>query len=170
MIKVPLGRAILVLGLVLGACASPAGPGRCRVYVVLQATEGVNPSRTGEALPTTVRLYQLKDAANLKKATYQDLWAKPAEALGADLVDQAEAVVYPADRQTQIVPVKDDTVVLAAAAFFRAPEGVTWRTYTHLPELGTTDRCREDKPGGPYYFLLSGTSLKGSNQPFKGGE
>ena len=160
-------RVVLSVSLaaMLFGCSSAAGPGRCRVLVVLQASKDANPARTGESLPTTVRFYQLKEVTNLRKATYEDLWTHAPEVLGADLSDVQEAVVYPADRMTQVLPVKDDAVYLAAAAFFRSPEGVTWRTYATLPELGTVKRCAEDKPGGPYYFAISGTSIRGSREP-----
>ncbi len=168
MITTRLGKVFLFFAfaaLFAQGCASPAGPGRCRVFVVMQASRQVNPSNTGEALPTTVRFYQLKDAANLRKASYEDLWLRGEEVLGADLADTLETIIYPSDRQTQVIPIKDEAVYFAAAAFFRSPEGTRWRTFARLPDLGTVERCTDDKPGGPYYFILSGTTMRGSKDP-----
>ncbi|MBN1962927.1 MAG: type VI secretion system lipoprotein TssJ [Deltaproteobacteria bacterium] len=157
--------SLCVLALCLFACSSAAGPGQCRVLIVLQATKSVNPDRTGESLPTVVRFFQLKDIASLKNASFQDIWQREAEVLGKDLSDVHETTIYPADRQTQVIPIKDDAVYLAAGALFRTPQGNYWRTYTKLPPFGTKDRCLEDEPGGPYYFQVDGTRVKGSEKP-----
>ena len=157
--------AIVLLGVGAASCATPAGPGRCHIAMYMAATDDVNENTDGSALPTTVRVFQLKNIDKLKKAGFDDLWLHAKEALGEDVVDMQEIVVYPSDRRMESLLIKEEATHLALTAAFRVPTGTTWRTFMHLPPAGTVERCAEDKPGGPYYLLLSGSSLRASDRP-----
>jgi type VI secretion system VasD/TssJ family lipoprotein len=163
-------KRIVALGMLLATvvplgCATPAGLGRCRARVVVQATETVNLDRAGQSLPTPVRFYQLKDVKNLKSASFEDMWTHAEETLGDDLVDVQEVVVYPSQKHSDAILIKEDATYFVAAAIFREPSGSAWRTYTRLPAVGTVKRCAENKPGGPYYFLLDRSTIRGSVKP-----
>jgi type VI secretion system VasD/TssJ family lipoprotein len=161
-----LRSAILLVLLGLQACAMAAGPGQCHINVEIQAMKRVNMDTDGTGLPTTMRFYQLKSLDKLKTATYDDLWNQAASVLGDDVLDTQEVVVYPSQTHAATLSVKDDANYFAVAAFFRTPRDVTWRTFTRLPPFGSVERCRSDRPGGPYYFLLEGLSVQGSTKPF----
>lgn len=165
--------------LALGACVvatgsagcflwrTAAGPGECRVKVVMQATHEVNRDRDGQSLPTSVRFYQLKDVGNLKNAGFEDVWVRAEETLGEDLVDVQESVVFPSQSKSEVLLINDEAHYLAAAAIFREPKGVTWRAFAKLPPPGDVDRCAKREPGGPYFYLIEGSTLRGSYKPFK---
>ena len=157
-----IGGALIATG-----CARPAAPGKCKIAVRLQATKDINLDREGKALPTPVRFYQLKGIGNLREATFESMWTDAEATLGDDYIEMVEVVVYPGQRHQEFLNIKEDTVFIAAAAIFREPEGVKWRTFTRLPDIGTIERCAEETPGGPYYFLLEGSSIRGSNKVFK---
>lgn len=147
-------------------CATPAGPGKCRVKVVTSTTPQVNLDRQGNSLPTTVRFFELKGVDKLKNAGFSDAWEAPKQALGDSLLESHEYVVYPEQKHTETVLINDEATHVAAVAVFREPEGTDWRAYAKLPPMGTVERCREDEPGGPLYLLLAGNDIKASNKPF----
>jgi type VI secretion system protein VasD len=157
--------ALLALGLMVASCATPAPPGKCKIRVMVEASEDVNQDKDGRSLPTTVRLLQLRRIKSLKNAGFEELWNEPKRVLGEDLLESEELVIYPEELHVKTMTINDEATHFVGTGIFTAPEGKSWRTIFKLPEIGTTERCAADKAGGPLYLLLANSVIKGDITP-----
>jgi type VI secretion system protein VasD len=121
----------------VGACSHPQPPSPCTtpepLRVSLTASTRVNPGESGESLPTTVRLYQLKDTAKLVESTLDRILDGDKAVLGEDLVSMQELTVYPGERHAPAMIRGEGATVLAVVAMFRRPVGPSWRAIRKLP-------------------------------------
>jgi len=92
-----------IAALLLVSCAKnaaspePADKAAHSTAVALRfnAARELNPGATGESAPVRVRIYELKNAAGFLRTDYFALADRAQAALGPDLVDQDEVLVYP---------------------------------------------------------------------------
>jgi type VI secretion system VasD/TssJ family lipoprotein len=101
--------------------------------VDIQASARLNPGERGEALATVVRLYQLKGAAKLSVASFDDLLDHDREALADEFLAVQEVTVNPGDKLDPPATRNAEATHVAAVALFRQPAGTTWRAVVKLP-------------------------------------
>ncbi len=106
------------------------------VQVTLRAGERLNPDEQGNPLPTQVHVYQLKAPARMEAAEFDDLYRRPKETLGEDLLQADDLVLGPGQQQTRTVARDKGARYLAVVAVFRRPAGPTWRSIVQLPPDG----------------------------------
>ena len=124
MCKIPALLLMSVLVLIAG-CAS--GP---KVYEIRgEAAPVVNRDAAGAPLSVVVRLYQLKDAQEFSKLTFDTLASgRPeSELLGAELLEKNEVVLVPGNKHTSSDKLREDTRYVGVVAFFRKPDQHYWR-------------------------------------------
>lgn len=108
-------------------------PGPGPIEVTLRASNRLNPDERGEPLPTVVMLYQLKSAAKLAAAGFEDVYRKPKEVLGEDLLQAEELQVAPGEQQTRKLERDKAAKALAVVVIVRRPSGPAWRSIVELP-------------------------------------
>ncbi len=140
--KTRLQSAILASAVAaLGACGhpqQPAGPpSPCTtpepLRVTLTTSVRLNPGEHGESLATTVRVYQLKDTTKLVEANLDQILDGDKALLGEDLVSMQELTLYPGERAAPAMVRNEAATSLAVVAFFRRPNGPSWRAIRKLP-------------------------------------
>lgn len=110
---------------ILAGCAS--GP---KTYEIRgEADPVVNRDVSGAPLSVVVRVYQLKDAQEFSKLTFDTLaGGRPeAELLGAELLEKNEVVLVPGNKHTSTDKLREDTRYVGVVAFFRKPDPHYWR-------------------------------------------
>lgn len=147
----------LLLTLLLAAtagtsCAKRVAPTPCQTpppfQVVLDISEQVNPDPRGRSLPTVVQVIQLKDSVKLERAGFRDLWNRPKEFLGEDLLQVAEFTVAPGQKLQRWIQRDPKARFVLAMGHFRQPLGYSWRTVTALepvPEIFCIERPAGDQ-------------------------
>jgi type VI secretion system protein VasD len=123
----PLQRMALagMAALMLAACAT--GP---KTYDVKgEAAPLVNRDTGGKSLSVAVRIYQLKDAAEFSKLTFDTVaGGRPeSELLGQDLLSQNEIIMVPSGKQTLSDKLLDSTKYIGIVGLFRQPDANFWR-------------------------------------------
>lgn len=108
------------------ACAQP-------IRVSLEASERLNPNERGESLPTSVRVYQLKQAARMEASGFAEVWQAPAQALVDDLLAVQVITLFPGQAEQLEVSLSPETRFLSGVAIFRQPSGTQWRAILPLP-------------------------------------
>ncbi len=116
-------------------CKSAAAPTACTLptKMRLEATERINPDSAGQALPTVVRLYQLKEIIRVEESDFTAIWETPKESLGPDLLKVQEFTLFPGQSQAVDVSLGPDTKFVVGVAIFRRPTGSQWRSVIPLP-------------------------------------
>nr|WP_232537801.1 type VI secretion system lipoprotein TssJ [Cystobacter fuscus] len=118
------------------SCAKRIGPTPCEtpppMQVVLDVSEQVNPDPRGRSLPTVVQVIQLKDSAKLERAGFRDLWGRPKEFLGEDLLQVAEFTVAPGQKLQRWIQRDPKARFILTMGHFRQPLGYSWRTVSAL--------------------------------------
>jgi type VI secretion system protein VasD len=124
----------LLAGLGCGG-SKPPPPTACTLpsKVKLEATERINPNSAGEALPTQVRLYQLKEIVKVEEADFAAIWETPKETLADDLVQVQEFTLFPGQSELVDVALAPSARYLVGVAIFRRPTGNQWRSVIPLP-------------------------------------
>jgi type VI secretion system protein VasD len=124
-----------LFGLLGVACGH--GPAPCpapeSIPVILRAGDQLNSDESGQALPTTIRLYQLKDAGRLSTATLEQMLENDRALLGEDLLSVKEITLYPGEAIKPVLDRRDGATTLAVVAFFLHPKGSGWRAASPLP-------------------------------------
>lgn len=133
----------VLIAMVTSACAGtvPACKVPKAMEVEIETSDRVNLDEEGRALPTLVRLYQLKDLSLLQMAEFNDIWQSAKETLGATLVAVQELTTYPGQVVVQRFERDEKADFLVGVAVFRNPVGATWRSVSELPLPG--DPCAE---------------------------
>jgi type VI secretion system protein VasD len=132
-IAVLIGSIVVCL---LGGCeskASSASACTLPTKVKLSATERINPDSSGVALPTVVRLYQLKEIVRVEESDFSTIWETPEEALGQDLLGVQEFTLFPGQATSAPVALGPSAKFLVGVAIFRRPTGSQWRSILPLP-------------------------------------
>jgi type VI secretion system VasD/TssJ family lipoprotein len=76
---------------ILALLAGCGGPTRIHV----KGIKPLNENERKESTPVDIRIYQLKDDARFRQAPFENLWVKPKEALGDDVVAEKTVTVLP---------------------------------------------------------------------------
>jgi len=130
------------------ACATtrPAPAPVCTAPVVvrLEASEHLNPDAAGDALPTVVRLYQLRSPTRLETSDFQSVWTSSPETLGPDMVALQQLTLYPSQQTIARVALEKETQHLAGVAIFRQPTGTQWRSIVPLPQAPRPCRAGDE--------------------------
>lgn len=121
--------------------AATAAPCALPIRVVLEASERLNPSERGDALPTIVRVYQLRQAARMEASGFSELWQTPGQALADDLLGVQLFTLFPGQTAQVEVELSPDTRFLSGVAIFRQPSGTQWRAILPLP--GSRSLCAQ---------------------------
>lgn len=174
-------RPILALPLlsVLGAC-KPDTPS-CQpsevewgVQMLIEASAMINAGRDGQALPTVVRLYQVRGELVLDELDFDTVWAaEDTKALGDGFISVEEMTLYPGQRDQRVLPVESEATHIIAAAWFREPMGNTWFTSYEIPRRHpevVCDRAPENRvyPNPCLYVLLDRSLTSGGATPPSG--
>lgn len=95
------------------------------------------------ALPTLVRVYQLRSLKALDNATYDSLLDNDEQVLDNDLLDKRTALIKPGEGAQLDVPMSKDARFVAVVALFRHPATApdSWRLTMGIEELDA-DRAR----------------------------
>jgi type VI secretion system protein VasD len=125
----------------------------CKVPIALEVeietSDRVNADAEGRALPTLVRLYQLKDLSVLQMAEFADIWQSAKETLGATLVAVKELTTYPGQVVVEHLQRDEKADFLVGVGIFRNPIGATWRTISELPLPGDPCQEKDDENAAP---------------------
>jgi type VI secretion system protein VasD len=117
------------------------------LQIEVEAAARVNLDEEGRPRPTRLRIYQLSDLGTLSRASYEDLWQQPQQALAASALSNVELTVYPGQALVQHLKRDPKADFIAALAVFREPQGDAWRTTQALPLPG--DPCQTLGMTGP---------------------
>jgi type VI secretion system VasD/TssJ family lipoprotein len=139
---------VLVAGLGCGTTPPPppTPPAPCvkrePLNVIFKAGRNLNPDTAGRALPTVVRILQLKNLIDLDKVELQELWDHERSRLAESFLAIHELTLNPGDETILPIDPLPDTRYLAAIALFRQPRADWWRAYVTTPHV-TERRCLE---------------------------
>jgi type VI secretion system protein VasD len=111
--------------------AAPPQPGP--IQLTLRASDKLNPDERGQPLPTVVVVYQLKSSNRIAGADADDLYRKPKEVLGEDLLQSEELQLAPGQVQTRTLERDKGAKALAVVALVRRPKGPAFRSIVELP-------------------------------------
>lgn len=146
-----------VCGVVCSGCHSVIlGPApTCKVpkavELEIETSDRVNLDADGRALPTQLRLYQLTELSFLQMATFEDIWQRAKETLGATLVAVEELTTYPGQVMVRRFDRNEKADYLVGVAIFRNPIGATWRTIQEFPLPGDPCKEHDDADFAPEY-------------------
>lgn len=107
------------------------------LHLTLSSRSALNNNEGGEALPTVVWVYQLKDRKIFDTASYSTLLKQDKTLLAADLLDKQVVQVMPNNDATLAVPMHADAQFVAVVALFMAPDmkNNTWRIVIERNDL-----------------------------------
>ena len=169
--------------LLLGACALLLGSGckkepTCRpeaiewsVQLALGASQTINPADDGSALPTSVRLIQLRGDLAADDLDFRALWeSEKASDLGESYLGYEELIVYPGQPHLRTLPLEEDATHIVAAGLFREPVGTTWYTVYEIPKRHGDVVCAkapESKryPDPCFFVYLDRATMAGGETP-----
>jgi type VI secretion system protein VasD len=141
----PLQYALMLalLAASTNACASviPTCQVPSAVELEIETSDRVNIDQSGEALPTIIRLYQLKNLSAAQSATFDDMLDRPKETLGDSIVHEDEVTIYPGQILVRRFEREPKADFLIGVAIVRNPVGTAWRTIQEYPLAG--DPCKE---------------------------
>ncbi len=172
-------RPIVLLVLASVACKSgrdSCDPGQVQwgVQLQIQASQLINPDPNGEALPTVVRLYQVKGELAMDDLDFATLWAsEDPKSLGERFLSAEEMTIYPGQADQRLLPVEQDATHIIAAAWFREPLGNTWFGTYEIPRRHPEVVCSEapqtrQYPNPCVYVLLDRSLVSGGATPPSG--
>ena len=123
---------VLSLSLLVAACSSAPKTFNIRG----EGDPSLNRDINGKSLSVVVSVYQLKDAREFSKLTFDTLASgRPeSELLGSALLEKTDAVVVPGGLYVSSEKLLADTKFVGIVAFFRRPDSYYWR---HLVDAET---------------------------------
>jgi type VI secretion system protein VasD len=135
---------LAMLAALTSACGASIPP-TCRVPTAteleLETSDRVNVDQSGAALPTIVRVYQLKNLSALQSASFDDMLDRPKETLGEAIVHEDEVTIYPGQILVRRFDREPKADFIVGVAIVRNPVGTAWRTMQEYPIPG--DPCEE---------------------------
>lgn len=117
---------LFVLACLLG-CSSSA------FKVSVKSDAGINRDTQARALPVELRVYQLSDESNFKRATFRELWKQDASVLGSQMLSRDDQLVSPNSRIKLKVTRKPEAQYIGVMAVFRNPDNDGWRVIKTIP-------------------------------------
>lgn len=117
----------------------------CRVptsmELEIETSDRVNIDQSGQALPTIIRVYQLKNLSAIQSASFDDMLDRPKETIGDAIIQEDELTIYPGQIVVRRFERDPQADFIAGVAIFRNPVGSAWRTFQEYPIPG--DPCQE---------------------------
>lgn len=134
-----LGLFSLVCLFGLAGCASTGSKESDKpATITIKAHSDINPVSTGQATPTVVTLYQLKDVNAFNSADFFSLYQQPQQTLGADYIASQQWILAPGETRKIKLPIKPDTRFLGVVAAFQQLNPSGWQALMAL----TTKRSK----------------------------
>ena len=113
------------LVLALGGLVACGGPKPLALTVV--GTPNLNSVEDDVGNAANVHIYELSNDTNFRNATLETFWQDEAGALGSELIDSRQLLLYPdAMEQIEIEPA-EETQYIGIAANLRQPDREQWR-------------------------------------------
>lgn len=111
--------------IMLAACTS----GPKKFTVKSEADANLNRDTGGKSLSVVVRVYQLRDAKEFQKLTFDTLASgRPeSELLGNELLSMSDLILVPGTETSAAEPLVDNAKHVGIVAFFRKPDSHYWR-------------------------------------------
>lgn len=128
--------AILCLG-VLSACSSVP-----KQYGIRgEGDQVLNRDINGKSLSVVVRVYQLRDAREFSKLTFDALASghPETELLGPALLDKTDAIVVPGGNYVSTEKLHEEARFVGIVAFFRNPDPRYWRQLVSVDSMTAQD-------------------------------
>jgi type VI secretion system protein VasD len=129
----PVFRLVLLMTLMLSACASHPPDERVPTRISLTAGKDVNPDINGRPSPVVVRIFQLHGDAEFLGADFFSLYTKEKESLGASLIASQEFELRPGEHLDTKVPLAKDARYVGAIAAYRDLSTAQWRVLRTRP-------------------------------------
>ena len=119
----------LVAVLSFTALISACSPGPKSFAIRGEGDQILNRDINGKSLSVVVHIYQLKDAREFSKLTFDTLASgrSESELLGPALLDKVDVVVVPGGEYVSSEKLLDETRFVGIVAFFRNPDPYYWR-------------------------------------------
>jgi len=124
------------VGSACGLFRSKPAEGGEPMEIEIAAADRLNPDERGDSLPTAIRIYQLKSAARLEGAEFEQIYGAAQETLGPDLIRVEEFTLLPGEKLRRRFERDRSARVLALVAIVRRPTGNSWRALADLPPRG----------------------------------
>lgn len=142
--------AFLSLIALLSACASQPKPSQFTLKG--EGAQTLNRDINGKSLSVVVHIYQLKDAREFSKLTFDMLASgRPdSELLGASLLEKADAVIVPGGTFVSTEKLHDEAKFLGIVAYFRSPDPHHWRQLIDVEVLKKLGLGPEGAPGATF--------------------
>ncbi|WP_263771374.1 type VI secretion system lipoprotein TssJ [Propionivibrio soli] len=126
---------VLLVSSLLGCSSTP------KQYTIRgDGDSTLNRDISGKSLSVVVRIYQLKDAREFSKLTFDTLAAgyPDAELLGPALLDKTDVIVVPGGNYSSTEKLLDETRFVGIVGFFRNPDRHHWRQLVDVQALSGT--------------------------------
>ncbi len=125
--------AVIAAVLLLTACISSGEKKSIRLDTSIRTVSYLNPNIEQQASPIVVTFYQLKSPDAFKSANFFALHHKPAETLGADLLDKREFEIRPEQSLSIEQHAAPNTTYIGIVAGYRNPDIAEWRKLMAIP-------------------------------------
>lgn len=176
----PCIRSLLLVLPLCAACKKEesCNPGQVQwgVQLLIDATNMINPDTNGEALPTVVRLYQVRGEIVLDNLDFSTVWeSEDVKALGEGFLAVEELTIYPGQNDQRLLPIESDATHIVATGWFREPLGTTWFGSYEIPLRHPDVVCKKAPesriyPNPCFYVLLDRSAIAGGATPPSGFE
>lgn len=174
-------HAIIAVALaLLGGCKKEesCNPGQVQwgVQLLVDATPSINLDTNGDALPTVVRLYQVRGEIVIDNFDFATIWeSEDIKELGDEFLAVEELTIYPGRDDRRLLPIESDATHVVAAGWFREPLGNTWFGAYEIPLRHPDVVCKkapESKvyPNPCFYVLLDRSTIMAGATPPAGFE
>ena len=140
--------ATLALVVFLTACASP--PPKPKQFSLRgEGAQTLNRDANGKSLSVVVHVYQLKDAREFSKLTFDMLTSgrSDTELLGPTLLEKADAIVVPGGSFASTDKLNDEAKFIGIVAYFRNPAPHHWRQLLDVETLKKRGLGPDGSPG-----------------------
>lgn len=153
---IALAKPIILLSLaLLCACSSPP-----KQYSIKgEGDQVLNRDTNGKSLSVVVRIYQLKDANEFSKLTFDTLAAGYPESdlLGPSLLSKSDVILVPGGSYTSSEKLLDDTRFIGIVGMFRNPDPHHWRQLVDVTEIGTHRNAGFSFRAQDCYLVVNGS-------------
>lgn len=139
-------RSMMFAFFLLAGCGSeevkedpkPPPPPPTRVELNIQAATDINPDGAGRPSPLLLRLYELKDRANLDGADFFAIYQADQDTLKNDLIRKQEFMLAPGTTRAMTIEPDTDTRYIAIFGAFHRLDAARWQAAAEIPKARTT--------------------------------
>jgi type VI secretion system protein VasD len=131
-----------LLAVVFAFSPPPAASKETKLKSEVVAAESINPNRHGAPQPVKVHIYYLAHEEAFRQASFGDLVAAGAPALGDDLIRTAEQLVGPGERLELDEKFDEKTQFIGVVAEFTKIDQADWRAVAEVPAKKWTDALK----------------------------